>query len=91
MTMRCLMFLASLVATTHALALAAAPAMRLASPMARAAPVTMQFGGQKLTPAEKLEQKGYWPGEWVCADCGYIYEPGTVPPFEELRVRWKCP
>merc|ERR1719460_208098 len=85
MTMRCLMFLASLVATTHALALAAAPAMRLA------APVTMQFGGQKLTPAEKLEQKGYWPGEWVCSDCGFIYEPGTTPAFEELRQKWKCP
>ena len=35
--------------------------------------------------------QGYWPGEWVCADCGYIYEPGTTPPFEELRARWKCP
>ena len=40
---------------------------------------------------EILEEKGYWPGEWVCADCGYIYEPGTSPPFEELRTKWKCP
>lgn len=29
--------------------------------------------------------------QWVCADCGYIYEPGTEPAFEELRQRWKCP
>lgn len=34
---------------------------------------------------------GYWPGEWLCGDCGYIYEPGTSPPFEELRAGWKCP
>ena len=40
---------------------------------------------------EKLEELGYWPGEWVCTDCGYIYEPGNEPPFEELRQRWKCP
>merc|ERR1712216_1114517 len=58
--------------------------------VARAAPV-MQFGKKKLSPEEKLEEMGYWPGEWVCADCGYIYEPGTNPPFEELRGGWKCP
>lgn len=52
----------------------------------------MQFGGGKKKSVEDiLEEKGYWPGEWVCADCGYIYEPGTEPPFEELRARWKCP
>ena len=42
-------------------------------------------------PSQKLEEMGYWPGEWLCADCGYIYEPGTSPPFEELRRGWKCP
>ena len=42
-------------------------------------------------PSQKLEAMGYWPGEWLCADCGYIYEPGTSPPFEELRKGWKCP
>ena len=42
-------------------------------------------------PSQKLEEMGYWPGEWLCADCGYIYEPGTSPPFEELRPGWKCP
>jgi rubredoxin len=57
----------------------------------RSAPVEMQFGKKKKTVAEQLEEKGYWPGEWLCADCGYIYEPGTVPPFEELRPKWKCP
>ena len=89
--MRCLTVLATLFASMHALAIAAAPTMRFASPVARAAPASMQFGGKKLTKAEQLEAKGYWPGEWVCADCGFIYEPGTTPPFEELRVKWKCP
>jgi len=63
------------------------PAQR-AGTAVRAASVSMQFGKKKeLT----LEERGYWGGEWVCADCGYIYEPGTEPPFEELRTRWKCP
>ena len=57
----------------------------------RATLVAMQFGGSKLSPEEKLEAMGYWPGEWCCSDCGYIYEPGMVPPFEELRQKWKCP
>ena len=82
-------------ASTEALALAssASPlrASRAAASSLRAAPA-MQFGKRKATtPEEKLEAKGYWPGEWVCADCGYIYEPGTEPPFEELRPFWKCP
>merc|ERR1711871_1333386 len=63
----------------------------MGSPAPRTAPVSMQIFGKKKTVEEQLEEKGYWPGEWVCADCGYIYEPGTVPPFEELRVKWKCP
>ena len=86
-----LLCLASL---AHGLAFggAAAPALRAAAVGPRAAPLAMQFGRKKqLTPEEKLEAAGYWPGEWVCADCGYIYEPGTEPPFEELRQRWKCP
>ena len=70
----------------------ATPAMRVA-PMAaaRTPPALMQFGRKKKTVEEILEEKGYWPGEWVCADCGYIYEPGTEPAFEELRPKWKCP
>ena len=66
-----------------------APQLGVQKAAARAAPVAMQFGGTKKKPT--LEELGYWPGEWVCADCGYIYEPGTEPPFEELRQKWKCP
>merc|ERR1719201_777214 len=68
------------------------PHMNLHSPaFARAPPAQMQFGRKQKTASEILEEKGYWPGEWCCADCGYIYEPGTSPPFEELRGGWKCP
>ena len=41
---------------------------------------------------ELAEEKGYWPGEYVCADCGYIYDNSYEEVFfEELRPRWKCP
>jgi rubredoxin len=51
----------------------------------------MQFGTKKKSSADVLEEQGYWPGEWCCADCGYIYEPNSDLPFEELRRGWKCP
>merc|ERR1719265_1901871 len=78
--------------SVEALATRMARPAQMARPaaVARAAPV-MQFGKKKLSPEEKLEEMGYWPGEWLCGDCGYIYEPGTSPPFEELRPGWKCP
>ena len=57
----------------------------------RSAPVRMQLFKKKKTVEEKLEEKGYWAGEWICADCGYIYVPGEEPPFEELRDFWNCP
>jgi len=76
----------------EAFAVAGARGATVLAPRARsAAPVTMQLFGKKKTAEEILEEKGYWPGEWVCADCGYIYEPGTTPAFEELVKRWKCP
>lgn len=77
--------------TVEAFNLAAPATLRpaVASPVRSS--LTMQFGGKKKTVEEVLEEKGYWAGEWVCADCGFIYEPGTAPPFEELRPRWKCP
>ena len=66
---------------------AARPAMR--SVMKATAPVGPMMAAKKKTPT--LEERGYWAGEWVCADCGYIYEPNEEAPFEELRQRWKCP
>ena len=59
--------------------------------------IKMQFGAKKQAPKVEdrikiLEEKGYWTGEWICATCGYIYEPGKGPAFEELPLdRYKCP
>merc|ERR1719401_1508020 len=34
----------------------------------------------------------YWEGEWICADCGYIYnERAYSSKFEDLQVGYKCP
>merc|ERR1719331_815559 len=86
-----LLLLAAACACASALSFSTPPGVRARAPAVRTAPVAMQMFGKKKSPEEVLEAKGYWPGEWVCADCGYIYEPGTTPPFEELRQRWKCP
>ncbi|EKX37977.1 hypothetical protein GUITHDRAFT_154838 [Guillardia theta CCMP2712] len=37
-------------------------------------------------------ETGYWLGEWICADCGYIYgSRGETQPFETLGRWYKCP
>lgn len=37
-------------------------------------------------------ETGYWLGEWICADCGYIYgSRGENQPFETLGRWYKCP
>ncbi|CAK9096227.1 unnamed protein product [Durusdinium trenchii] len=36
--------------------------------------------------------KQYWEGEWICADCGYIYnERAFGMKFEDLGQGFKCP
>mmetsp|Transcript_7781 Transcript_7781/g.20212 ORF Transcript_7781/g.20212 Transcript_7781/m.20212 type:complete len:142 (-) Transcript_7781:90-515(-) len=44
-----------------------------------------------LTEAEKKEM--YWQGDWVCADCGYVYERKLFGGryFEEQTYGFKCP
>ena len=29
-----------------------------------------------LAASKRANPKGYWEGEWVCADCGYVYDIG---------------
>mmetsp|Transcript_64994 Transcript_64994/g.209350 ORF Transcript_64994/g.209350 Transcript_64994/m.209350 type:complete len:191 (+) Transcript_64994:108-680(+) len=39
-----------------------------------------------------LRAKEYWAGEWICADCGYIYnERAFGSKFEDLQMGFKCP
>lgn len=46
---------------------------------------------QKAAEAEKAAQ--YWSGEWVCKDCGYIYDRGECAGmyFEEQGAGFRCP
>merc|ERR1711990_1421531 len=37
-------------------------------------------------------ETGYWLGEWICADCGFIYgSRGETQAFETLGRWYKCP
>ena len=41
-----------------------------------------------------LNPNNYWEGEWICADCGYIYDrdvDGGGLFFEELKRGFICP
>lgn len=36
--------------------------------------LNMVFGNRKAKAAAKAEEDAkYWQGDWVCKDCGYIY------------------
>ncbi|CAE8589293.1 unnamed protein product, partial [Polarella glacialis] len=48
--------------------------------------------GALLVARKADDSKDYWGGEWICADCGYIYnERATGQKFEDLQVGYKCP
>eukprot|EP00814_Leptocylindrus_danicus_P021381 CAMPEP_0116034180 /NCGR_PEP_ID=MMETSP0321-20121206/19444_1 /TAXON_ID=163516 /ORGANISM="Leptocylindrus danicus var. danicus, Strain B650" /LENGTH=134 /DNA_ID=CAMNT_0003510423 /DNA_START=8 /DNA_END=412 /DNA_ORIENTATION=+ len=53
--------------------------------------------GKKKTAAQKAEEEAkaamYWEGEWVCKDCGYIYNRGECAGmyFEEQGPGFRCP
>lgn len=71
-------------------------------PASRAVSVTsttslnMVFG-KKKTAAQKAEEEAkaaqYWQGEWVCKDCGYIYNRQECAGmyFEEQGPGFRCP
>lgn len=43
-------------------------------------------------PVEDEDDDGYWPGELVCADCGYVYNNAKKKrKFEDLPDSWVCP
>jgi len=51
------------------------------------------FGTQKPKLSDDEKSSKYWQGEWVCKDCGYIYnraECGGLY-FEEQGVGFRCP
>lgn len=53
--------------------------------------IPSHHGGCKSKIVMKASGGGYWRGEWVCVDCGFIYKPGRKVKFEDLSGDWKCP
>ena len=59
--------------------------------LASAKSLTLQA---KPKPATEEEQAKYWQGDWVCADCGYIYDrdiDGRGLYFEQQQRGFICP
>ena len=57
-----------------------APVTRV--PSTTASSTSLNVFGKKKTAAQKAEEEAkaamYWQGEWVCKDCGYIYNPVSI-------------
>jgi rubredoxin len=80
-------------------ALAFAPATPRAVVASRsvATPTSLNVFGNRKTEAQKAEDEvkaaKYWQGEWVCKDCGYIYNRAECAGmyFEEQGPGFRCP
>eukprot|EP00588_Corethron_pennatum_P014579 CAMPEP_0194265050 /NCGR_PEP_ID=MMETSP0169-20130528/399_1 /TAXON_ID=218684 /ORGANISM="Corethron pennatum, Strain L29A3" /LENGTH=157 /DNA_ID=CAMNT_0039005435 /DNA_START=204 /DNA_END=677 /DNA_ORIENTATION=+ len=91
--------------TTHAFgpASSAASASRrpfgnvVATPAAPRTSTALNVFGQKKSKAAKAEEaelaEEYWEGDWVCKDCGYIYNRNECAGmfFEEQGKGFRCP
>jgi hypothetical protein len=44
------------------------------------------FGKKKSAPVNDAETAKYWQGEWVCKDCGYIYNRAVSFDGIELHI-----
>merc|ERR1719390_210591 len=57
------------------------------------APSRPKLAPLSRTHAEKEKQEKYWQGDWVCADCGYVYDKRIFGGryFEEQTFGFKCP
>ncbi|GMI06717.1 hypothetical protein TrVE_jg8090 [Triparma verrucosa] len=47
----------------------------------------------KISPEEQARIDSYWEGDWVCKDCGYIYNRDECAGFyfEEQGKGFRCP
>mmetsp|Transcript_25567 Transcript_25567/g.61480 ORF Transcript_25567/g.61480 Transcript_25567/m.61480 type:complete len:149 (+) Transcript_25567:182-628(+) len=74
-----------------------APRAAVAPTRSVATPTSLSVFGKRKTEAQKAEQAEYeaqfWAGEWVCKDCGYIYNRAECAGmfFEEQGVGFRCP
>lgn len=84
---------------TSSLAFAPSAPRAVANPTTRsvATPTSLSVFGNKKTEAQKAEEEAkaakYWQGEWVCKDCGYIYNRAECAGmyFEEQGAGFRCP
>lgn len=55
--------------------------------------LNMVFGNKKSKAKADAEASKYWEGEWVCKDCGYIYNRAECAGmfFEEQSPGFRCP
>jgi rubredoxin len=75
----------------------ATPRTLVAPRSAAATPTSLNVFGkrkteeQKAAEAERVAQ--FWQGEWVCKDCGYIYNRAECAGmyFEEQGAGFRCP
>jgi len=73
------LLLVLLVSVTNAFTVA--PRAGVVSKTPSATSLNMVFGNKKSSAqkaAEKEKESKYWQGEWVCKDCGYIYNRVSV-------------
>ncbi|OEU20665.1 hypothetical protein FRACYDRAFT_234296 [Fragilariopsis cylindrus CCMP1102] len=67
------------------------------SAVSRTSNTSLNVFGKKKSKAQKAEEAEkaamYWEGEWVCKDCGYIYNRAECADlfFEEQTPGFRCP
>jgi rubredoxin len=72
------------------------PRLSVSKTVASPTSLNMVFGKRKTAAQKKEEEEKaamYWEGEWVCKDCGYIYDRMEVAGmyFEEQGAGFRCP
>lgn len=80
-----------LVSQASAFAGGAARPFAARSAVAAPRPHLRMMARSKKPVVDVREEMGYWPGEWVCADCGFIYAPTEPVAFEEQPRGFVCP
>eukprot|EP00933_Yihiella_yeosuensis_P084801 TRINITY_DN9947_c3_g1_i1.p1 TRINITY_DN9947_c3_g1~~TRINITY_DN9947_c3_g1_i1.p1 ORF type:complete len:181 (+),score=32.98 TRINITY_DN9947_c3_g1_i1:90-632(+) len=71
---------------------AVSAACGLAAALLRSQAGAKKSQNRSVVMRAEADAKQYWEGEWICADCGYIYNERTYgSKFEELQVGFKCP
>mmetsp|Transcript_1483 Transcript_1483/g.1889 ORF Transcript_1483/g.1889 Transcript_1483/m.1889 type:complete len:153 (+) Transcript_1483:167-625(+) len=68
---------------------------RVNSRVSSSSSLNMVFGNKKSKAQKEVveEDSRFWQGEWVCKDCGYIYQRAECAGlyFEEQGPGFRCP